>query len=114
MPVTAVRTALSPGHARPSRPKVRVQSAHWYAFLVAVLTTAGKPAGNLCLGVRPSVVSWRSTTRSSPVCDSLTSIIQVEPNPKHARAGVRLRKMLLWRLVVHKLAMAAQHARVLE
>jgi hypothetical protein len=32
MPVTAVRTALSAGHARPSRSKVCVQSAHWYAF----------------------------------------------------------------------------------
>src|SRR4029453_12841172 len=33
MPVTAVRTALSPAHARPSGPKVCVQTAHWYAFL---------------------------------------------------------------------------------
>ena len=37
LPGTAVRTALSPGHARPSGPKVCVQSAHWYAFLRAVL-----------------------------------------------------------------------------
>src|SRR6266508_4033119 len=33
MPVTAVRTAVSPGRIRPSGPKLCVQSAHWYAFL---------------------------------------------------------------------------------
>jgi hypothetical protein len=38
MPVTAVRTALSAGRARPSVPKVCVQSAHWYAFMNDDLT----------------------------------------------------------------------------
>src|SRR5215218_6997506 len=33
MPVTAVRTAVFPGHLRPSGPKVCVQTGHWYAFL---------------------------------------------------------------------------------
>ena len=33
MPVTAVRTALSPARDRPSAPKGCVQSAHWYAFI---------------------------------------------------------------------------------
>jgi hypothetical protein len=33
MPATAVRTAISPGHSRPSGPKVCAQSGHWYAFL---------------------------------------------------------------------------------
>src|ERR671911_482545 len=36
MPVTAVRTALSAGGARPSGPKVCVQSEHWYAVLRSV------------------------------------------------------------------------------
>src|SRR5512132_2553446 len=36
MPVTAVRNAVSPGHARPSGPKVCAQSAHWYAFFVGL------------------------------------------------------------------------------
>ena len=33
MPAAAVRTALFPGHARPSGSTVCGQSAHWYAFL---------------------------------------------------------------------------------
>src|SRR5215212_9701527 len=41
MTVTAVRTALSPAHARPSRPKVCVQTAHWYAFLRMLLGSIG-------------------------------------------------------------------------
>src|SRR5215217_6063283 len=41
MPVTAVRTAVPAGRARPSGPKVCVQTAHWYAFLRSVLRTGG-------------------------------------------------------------------------
>src|SRR4029453_14562092 len=32
MPVTAVRTAIPAGHARPAGLKVCARSAHWYAF----------------------------------------------------------------------------------
>jgi hypothetical protein len=40
MPVTAVRTALSPGHVQPSRPKLCVQTACRYAFFQAIFQPA--------------------------------------------------------------------------
>jgi hypothetical protein len=39
---TAVRTAVSAGGARPSGPKLCVQSAYWYVLIYRGLTPAGQ------------------------------------------------------------------------
>src|SRR5829696_1509278 len=69
MPVTAVRTALSPGRGRPSGPKVCVQSATGMRSIVAL--TCGGQRPSRADGIPPAVAAllrgWRlANLRFSP------------------------------------------------
>src|SRR4029450_13443397 len=80
MPVTAVRTAVSPGHARPSRPKVCAQSGHWYAFLRTVPHPPAPP--------RPHQRSARGTQEPAVLAVSVRGVLRAMPGCKFGTGEV--------------------------
>src|SRR5512132_1439237 len=90
MPVTAVRSALPPGHARLSGPKVCAQSARWYAFLRLLPTAnlAHNPSPHVPtpepLSTCPSARHQASWGSDAPVAD------RSPRRPSHYGTGVPL------------------------